>query len=130
MSLKTIKEQKITVSENSTTPSKSQNSSTKDSSRTETSPSSRLTMFQVFMMLLVLMDLTISIHVMNLMDLFREKLSQPKTHSGHPEGTCRDWPFVSDEHRPLQQSLILQGQGEHVQSVSGDHPAYRPTSTY
>ena len=60
----------------------------------------------------------------------RKTIPKPKTHSGHPEGTCRDWPFVSDEHRPLQQSLILQGQSEHVQSVSGDHPAYRPTSTY
>ena len=90
--------------ENSTTPSKSPNSSTNDSSRTERSHCSPLTMFQVFLMLSVLIDLMISIQVMNLMDLFQGRLSA-KNLFCPSERTCRDWSFVSHEHRPLQLSL-------------------------
>ena len=47
----------------------------------ETSPYSHLTMSQVFTILLGLLLLMISIHVMNLMDLFRRKLSGSRTYS-------------------------------------------------
>ena len=52
--------------------------STSDSSQMETSHYSVLTMSQVCTMLLGLMLLMISIHVMNLMDLFRRRLSALK----------------------------------------------------
>ena len=64
------------MSENSTIQSRSQRSSTNDSSKMETSPYSVLTMSQVCTMLLALMSLMISIHVMNLMDAFRKRLSK------------------------------------------------------
>jgi len=68
------------VSENSTTASRYLNSSTKDSSKMETSPYSVLTIHQVCTMLLGLILLTTSMFIMNEIKMFQGKLSELKNY--------------------------------------------------